>query len=81
MKEALKQAHLAYNKGEVPVGCVIAKNNKVIAQAYNKLEKENTRNLPYGYYLDENGELKIDLKNLRELLGNVKKMLNKLGTT
>lgn len=28
----------------------------------NKLEKENTRNLPYGYYLDENGELKIDLK-------------------
>lgn len=28
----------------------------------NELEKKNTRNLPYGYYIDENGELKVDLK-------------------
>ena len=32
-----------------------------------KLEKENTRNLPYGYYLDENGELKIDLTKAGEV--------------
>ena len=28
----------------------------------NELQKKNTRNLPYGYYLDENGDLKVDLK-------------------
>ena len=28
----------------------------------NELQKKNTRNLPYGYYTDENGELQIDLK-------------------
>ena len=32
-----------------------------------KLEKKNERNLPYGYYLDENGELKIDLKKASEV--------------
>lgn len=33
----------------------------------DKLEKENTRNLPYGYYTDENGELKVDLKKASEV--------------
>ena len=28
----------------------------------NELQKKNTRNLPYGYYKDENGELRVDLK-------------------
>ena len=31
------------------------------------LQKENTRNLPYGYYLDENGDLKIDLRKAAEV--------------
>ena len=31
------------------------------------LQKENTRNLPYGYYLDENGDLKIDLTKASEV--------------
>ena len=31
------------------------------------LQKQNTRNLPYGYYLDENGDLKIDLKKANEV--------------
>lgn len=38
MKEALKQAKKAYEKGEVPVGAVIVKNNKIIARAYNEKE-------------------------------------------
>lgn len=33
----------------------------------NKMKKKNDRNLPYGYYLDENGELKIDLKKANEV--------------
>ena len=32
-----------------------------------KLQKENTRNLPYGYYIDENGDMKIDLKKAAEV--------------
>ena len=40
MLEALKQAKKAYKKGEVPVGAVIIKNNKIIAKSYNKIEKK-----------------------------------------
>ena len=40
MLEALKQAKKAYNRGEVPVGAVIIKNNKIIAKSYNKIEKK-----------------------------------------
>lgn len=35
MQLALKQAQLAENLGEVPVGCVIVKNNEVIATGHN----------------------------------------------
>lgn len=41
MKEALKEAKKAYSIGEVPVGCVIVYNNKIIARGYNKREKLN----------------------------------------
>lgn len=36
MKEALKQAKKAYKQEEVPIGCVIVQDNKIIARAYNK---------------------------------------------
>lgn len=39
MSLAFKQAQKALKKNEIPVGCVIVKNNKVIARAYNKKEK------------------------------------------
>ena len=39
MKIAIKEAEKAFNIGEVPVGAVIVKNNKIIAKAYNKKEK------------------------------------------
>lgn len=38
---AIKQAKKAYKKGDIPVGCVIVKKNKIIAKAYNKKEKTN----------------------------------------
>lgn len=38
MKEALKQAQLAFEKDEVPVGAVIACDNKIIARAHNLTE-------------------------------------------
>ena len=36
MKEALKQARKAYALNEVPIGCVIVYDNKIIARGYNK---------------------------------------------
>ncbi len=37
-KEIIKLAKIAYKKGEVPVGAVITKNDKILARAYNKIE-------------------------------------------
>ena len=39
MAEALKQAQIAYEEGEVPVGAVVVANNKIIARGYNQTEK------------------------------------------
>lgn len=33
----------------------------------NELQKKNERNLPYGYYYDENGELQVDIKKADEV--------------
>ena len=38
MKEALKEAKKAYDKLEVPVGCVIIYDGKIIARAHNQKE-------------------------------------------
>lgn len=39
---ALEQAKIAYKKREIPIGCVIVKNGKVIAKAYNTREKSKS---------------------------------------
>lgn len=38
MKEAIKQAKKAAQKDEVPIGCVIVKDDQIIAREYNKRE-------------------------------------------
>ena len=45
MKEALKEARKASEKLEVPVGCVIVRNGKIIARAHNQKEtkKDTTK--------------------------------------
>lgn len=43
MNYALKEAQKAYNKMDVPVGCVIVHNGKIIARGYNK--RENDQNV------------------------------------
>ncbi len=43
MREALKEAKKAYDKLEVPVGCVIVKDGKIIARGHNLKEtKQDT---------------------------------------
>lgn len=41
MGKALRQAHLAAEDGEVPVGAVIVHQNRLIAQAHNQVERLN----------------------------------------
>jgi tRNA(adenine34) deaminase len=42
MQEALKQAQIAFDEGEVPVGAVVVyQGKKIIARAYNQTEKLN----------------------------------------
>ncbi len=43
MKEAIKEAKKALLIDEVPIGCVIVKDNKIISRGYNKREsKQNS---------------------------------------
>ncbi len=41
MKQALKEAQKAFDNGEVPIGAVIVMQDKIIARAYNQVEKLN----------------------------------------
>lgn len=41
MSEALAEARKAHNKGEAPVGAVIAKDGKIIARGHNEREAKN----------------------------------------
>ena len=39
MMQALKEAKMAYDAGEVPVGAVIVMNERIIARGHNQVEK------------------------------------------
>jgi tRNA(adenine34) deaminase len=41
MNEALKEAHTAFDRQEIPVGVVIVTGNRIIARAYNMSETLN----------------------------------------
>lgn len=41
MKQALKEAELAFEEGEIPIGAVVVVNNKIIARGHNMTERLN----------------------------------------
>lgn len=41
MQQALKEAQLAFDEGEVPVGAVVVMDHKIIARGHNQVEKLN----------------------------------------
>ena len=42
MKSAITQAKRAYSKGEVPIGCVIVRDGKIIGRGYNRRNTDNS---------------------------------------
>ena len=41
MKKALDEAHIAFEKGEVPVGAIVVLNDQIIARGHNLTEQLN----------------------------------------
>ena len=39
MNEAFKEAKIAFDKGEIPVGAIIVSNNQIIAKAHNSTQQ------------------------------------------
>jgi len=39
MRQALQEAELALEEGEIPVGAVVVANNRIIARAHNQVER------------------------------------------
>ena len=39
MKQAFKEAELAYDEGEIPIGAVVVCENKIIAKDHNRVER------------------------------------------
>ncbi len=66
LSEALKEAQKAFKKGEVPVGCVIVKGNKVIAKAHNRVEELSDPTAHAEILAIREAASKIGIKALRE---------------
>jgi len=41
MKKALSEAQIAFEKGEIPVGCVVVSNDKIISKSHNLTQTLN----------------------------------------
>ncbi len=41
MRRALEQAKIAFDRGEIPVGCIIVCNNQIVASAHNYTQTLN----------------------------------------
>ena len=39
MQQALKKAHYAFDKGEIPIGAVVVCNDSIVARAHNLTER------------------------------------------
>ena len=61
MKEAIKQAEIAFSKGEIPIGAVIVKNGEIISSSHNlcQAHKDSTMHA-------EMNAIKIAMKKLGE---------------
>lgn len=56
MREAVKQAKKAYALGEVPIGCVIVYEGKIIGRGYNRRNTDKKYACTCGDYSDSQGK-------------------------
>ena len=70
MKEAIKQAKKAYAIGEVPIGCVIVYQDKIIGRGYNRRTIDNNTLA--------HAEL-IAIKKASKKMNDIRKASKKLG--
>ncbi len=66
MEEALKEALKAFERGEVPVGCVIVKDGKIVARAHNRVEELSDPTAHAEILAIREAASKLGIKNLRE---------------
>lgn len=64
MNYALKLAHKASDHGEVPIGCVIVRNNEIVSEAYNEVEKKGVVSAHAEMIAIEKASMKINNKYL-----------------
>lgn len=64
MNYALKLAQKASEHGEVPVGCVIVRNNEIVSEAYNEVEKKGVVSAHAEMIAIEKASMKINNKYL-----------------
>ncbi len=66
MKEALALAKNACEQGEVPVGCVIVRDGKIIAKACNQTERDKTATKHAEIIAIENASNVLGMANLND---------------
>lgn len=58
MKAAIREAKKAYALEEVPIGCVIVQNDRIVARGYNRRNTEGNTLAHAEPYCDQKGEQK-----------------------
>ena len=67
MAKAIKLAQKAYVQGDVPIGCVIVKDDKVIARGYNKRNLKKTTLAHAELLAIEQASKKLALRGLHDV--------------
>ena len=63
---AVEEAKKAFQKGEVPIGCVITLKGKVIAKSHNRVEELNDITAHAEMLAISEASKRVGIKNLRE---------------
>ena len=64
MRIAINEARKSVKCGDIPVGAIITKDNKIIAKAYNQKEKKNS----VISHLSDNGKDALDRRQIRDCI-------------
>lgn len=66
MEEAIEESKLSIATNDIPIGCIIIKNDKIIARAHNEVEK-NTNSVSHAEIIAiKRAQKKLDSKYLND---------------